>query len=355
MKKILTIGGATQDIFIQYEPQEAVRLQTQESGCSFLMIEEGQKIEVSDLIYHTGGGATNAAASFSKLGFDTTAFFKIGNDTPGLFILEELERFHIKTNHIATKIGQTGTAFVIPCPSGDRIIFVYRGVNMDLREDELPLDEIRATDQLYITSLNGPASDLLLPITRYAKENDTFVAVNPGTTQMHDAASILSDSLPYIDILIMNATEAQLCARSLYDIKKKSVPSTSSDDTPALLSDNITDDHFNLRAFFKEIVSRGPQIVVVTNGADGVYVSYEDTIYYHPSIKTDIISTLGAGDAFGSCFVGSLARGASIEDAMRYGVINSSSVIQHIGGKIGLLDFESLKKKAAILDPELLQ
>ena len=97
MKKVLTIGGATQDVFIQYQPQESMRLHTESPGHCFLMIEEGQKIEVSDLLYHTGGGATNAAVSFQKLGFDATAFFKIARDTPGDFILHELKKFNIKT------------------------------------------------------------------------------------------------------------------------------------------------------------------------------------------------------------------------------------------------------------------
>src|SRR5579862_5360705 len=127
MKKVLTIGGATQDVFIQYKPQESVQSQTKAPGQCFLMIEEGQKIEVSDLLYHTGGGATNAAVSFGKLGFDTTSFFKIAHDAPGDFILQELKKFNIKTVPVLSSEGQTGTAFIIPCPSGERIIFVHRG------------------------------------------------------------------------------------------------------------------------------------------------------------------------------------------------------------------------------------
>jgi len=357
MNKVLTVGGATQDVFIQYNPQESVRLHTDSPGHCFLMIEEGQKIEVSDLLYHTGGGATNAAVSFQKLGFDTTGFFKIAQDAPGTFILEELAKFNIKTVPVISKFGQTGTAFVIPCISGDRIIFVHRGINMSLSEDELPFDQIRAADIIYITSLNGPASELLLPIVRYAKENQKKVAVNPGTSQIRDNAKVLETSLASIDILIMNATEAHYCTRSLL-IDSHATNMVSRDtNAPYLLQGPVMihNEPFNLRAFFKEMLTRGPQTIVVTNGADGVYAAHKDMIYYHPSIKTKIVSTLGAGDAFGSCFVASLEQGASIENAIRYGVINSSSVIQHIGGKVGLLDADSLKKKASTLDQNLLQ
>jgi sugar/nucleoside kinase (ribokinase family) len=358
MKKVLTIGGATQDVFIQYSPQESIRLHTASPGHCFLMIEEGQKIEVSDLLYHTGGGATNAAVSFQKMGFDTTGFFKIAQDAPGQFILDELKRFNISTVPVISKIGQTGSAFVIPCISGDRIIFVHRGINMTISEDELPYDSMRKSDIIYITSLNGPASGLLLPIVRYAKENQKKVAANPGTAQIRDHAEILKASLAYIDTLIVNATEAHYCMNSLVGDQAQPTNTAPRDAAlPYLLQGPVPmyDTFFDVKTFFKEILTRGPQTIVVTNGADGVYAAHNNTIYYHPSIKTEIVSTLGAGDAFGSCFVASLEDGASIENAMRYGVINSSSVIRHIGGKVGLLDADSLKKKAASLDQNLLQ
>lgn len=316
------------------------------------MIEEGQKIEISDLLYHTGGGATNAAVSFSKLGFDTTAFFKIARDAAGDFIVQELKKFNIKTVQTISSEGQTGTAFIIPCPSGERIIFVHRGINMNLHEDELPYDQIRAADIIYVTSLNGPASDLLLPIARHAKENNKIVATNPGTPQIKDNPSALKAALQYTDILIMNATEAQLCAQSFGLSTAKTSPLSTAHSLPYLLQDAAP---FNLKTFFKEMLAAGPNTIVVTNGADGVYAAHNNTLYYHPGIQTNIVSTLGAGDAFGSCFVASIENGLSIENAIRAGVINSSSVIQHIGSKVGLLDAQSLERKVATLEQNLLQ
>lgn len=356
MKKVLTIGGATQDIFIQYQPQPSVQSQTKAPGQCFLMIEEGQKIEVSDLLYHTGGGATNAAVSFERLGFEVTSFFKVARDAAGDFILQELKKFKIKTVPVIASEGQTGTAFIIPCPSGERIIFVHRGINMNLSPEELPHDAMNAADILYITSLNGPASNLLLPIAQYAKEHNKIVATNPGTPQIKDNPTALKAALQYTDILIMNATEAHYCSQSMCTTQPKS-PSITDATMPYLLQGTVPmqDSCFNLKDFFKEMLAAGPRTVVVTNGADGVYAAHEDMIYYHPSIKTNIVSTLGAGDAFGSCFVASLEQGLSIENAIRAGVLNSSSVIQHIGSKVGLLDAQTLAKSVAALDQNLLQ
>ena len=45
-------------------------------------------------------------------------------------------------------------------------------------------------DIIYITSLTGPASSLLFPIVRYAKENQKKVATNPGTPQIRENPEI---------------------------------------------------------------------------------------------------------------------------------------------------------------------
>jgi len=88
--KIMTIGGATQDSIIQYEQQEMLNLQTARGKQSFLILEEGKKIEVSELGIFTGGGSTNSAVSFKKLGFTVETFCKVGSDTPAEFVLKQL-------------------------------------------------------------------------------------------------------------------------------------------------------------------------------------------------------------------------------------------------------------------------
>ncbi len=99
----------------------------------------------------------------------------------------------------------------------------------------------------------------------------------------------------------------------------------------------------------------GPRIVVVTNGGEGVYVATPDKLYFHPSVSTKIVNTLGAGDAFGSCFVGMIYAGVSIGDAMRRGVLNSASVIAYPDAKTGLLNSEQLQQGQKTLPAAALQ
>src|SRR5581483_11962742 len=100
MKKILTIGSATQDIFIHYEDAATLHLHSNKSKKSYILLEQGTKIDVNELEYATGGGATNSAVSFQRLGHNVTSFFKIGTDQAGIYIKEQLSKEQINMSYV---------------------------------------------------------------------------------------------------------------------------------------------------------------------------------------------------------------------------------------------------------------
>lgn len=354
--KVLTIGGATQDVFVLYSDEESMHLQVGHETQSFTLLRKGSKIEVDKLHYATGGGATNSAVSFQRLGLDACAFFKIANDTQGTFVLNQLSQENVSTNHLITHDTCTGISLVIPSFEGDRTIFAYRGANATIKESEIPTELIKTADHLYITSLSGESSQLLLLITQLAKQHGIPVANNPGKSQLLAGADILQKSLPNIDILILNDIEAQQLMLSLVQTSEKLKSKIHQEEfkkeknsVPELLKLPITIENicFNLRHFFTEILESGPRIVVVTNGQEGVYVATKDIIYFHPSIPAEVVNTIGAGDAFGSCFVASIIEDSSIEQAIVNGIINASSAISHLDAKTGLLNKNALEQQAA--------
>ncbi|TET06468.1 carbohydrate kinase family protein [Candidatus Dependentiae bacterium] len=365
MKKVLTIGGATEDIFLLYKNIEMLHLATEFEKRSFIILEEGRKIEVDQLKYYTGGGATNSAVSFKRLGFDTTSFFKVGNNSEAVFILEELTKFGINLDYVVKDPEvTTAISFIIPTARCDRTVLVFRGANKFMREQEVPRKVFDQTDLVYITSLTGQSSNLLPVITELAKKQKCTVAVNPGTSQLQAGADKVREALSNIDIFTLNSREARYCMaaliqvdrelqRSLLDIE----PFKAEDKLPELLRSTLVHKGicFSLRHYFKAILSRGPQIAVVTNGAEGVYVATEKEIIFHPSLPVSIVNTLGAGDAFSSCFVACLDAGMSLEDSLRSGILNATSVISYLDTKTGLLTKDQLKKQLAKLDTKLMQ
>ena len=95
----------------------------------------------------------------------------------------------------------------------------------------------------------------------------------------------------------------------------------------------------------KQLTRRGPSLLVVTNGIEGVYVATKDMLYFHPSLHVEPVSSLGAGDAFSSGFIGSLAHKKSLEEAIVCGVINASAVIQSLDAQEGLLSLADMEKR----------
>ncbi len=359
MKKILTIGGSTQDIYLRYDGADYMTINQKSCESKYILLKSGDKIEVDNILYFTGGGATNSAVSFKRLGFDVSCFTKIGTDQAGQQVIDDLTSENINCKSIIkTKEIQTGTSFVIHTTSKERTIFAYRGANGFIKKSEIPFDVMKKSDQIYITSLSHHSSQILPEIVKFAHKNKIKVAINPGISQLAHGTLKLKESLKYINTLIMNSDEAKSFMIALIEndkiykeiLKESKCENVCIQDNlikPVLLEKPILhqDYYFSIRKFFKETLKMGPEIVVITDGANGVYAAYKNKIYFHPSIKTQITDTLGAGDAFGSCFVASLLSGKNIKQALFNGITNSSSVIEKMGAKPGLLTKKQLNSK----------
>jgi sugar/nucleoside kinase (ribokinase family) len=368
MKKVLTIGGATQDIFLRHQGADCMTILQKDCTKNYMLFESGEKIEVENVLYFTGGGSTNSAVSFKKLGFDTTCFCKIGNDQAGHAVLNDLKKAKVNTSCIArSKKHSTGTSFIINSLKNERTIFAYRGANGFLEKSEIPFDQIKKSDQLYITSLSYNSARLLPDIVEFAHKNKIPVAINPGISQLARGTKNLLKSLKFIDILILNSFEAEQFMIALVkenrhygkafqgQCEQKFCKSEKKE--PRLLDSPFIYENFffSIRNFFKETLKMGPKIVVITDGASGVYAASKKEIFFQPSQKAEAINTVGAGDSFGSCFVASLLHGHKIEQALKYSNINSASVISSIGAKSGLLTFEQIQKKAKFAKVDSIQ
>ncbi|MFC1894334.1 carbohydrate kinase family protein [Candidatus Dependentiae bacterium] len=367
MKKVLTIGGATQDIYLHYEGADYMTITKKKSVQNFMIFESGEKIEVDNILYNSGGGATNSAVSFKRMGFDTTCFCKTGTDTPGQTIIDNLKKEKIHhQNIIQSSKHTTGTSFIINSLRRERTIFAYRGANGFVQKEDIPFDIIKNSNQLYITSMSYNSAKLLPIIVKFAQKHKIPIATNPGISQLAKGTKTLLKSLKYIDTFILNSSEAKTFMLALikeYKTYKKAFITNGKENTSTkkqghnLLQNNLVHENFcfSLYSFFKEILKMGPKIVVVTDGAKGVYTATKNEIFFHPSIKTNVIDTLGAGDSFGSCFVASLLHNYSIQESIRNGILNSSSVISKIGAKTGLLTHTQLKTKIKKMPKNLIK
>lgn len=347
MKKVLTIGGAMSDMLLEYPDAIVHKLMLQNDLKNYLLLEEGKKLEIERVSFSEGGGAVNAAVSFARQGLDTAIICKIGNDENGKRIIKKLINESVDTSRIVhAKEGITGMSFIIPFASGDRAVLVYAGVNKKLKFDEIDSTILHGVDQIYISALRGSAMLVLPEVAQYAHAHGVPVAINPGSGQLRTGAALLIEALPFVNTLILNAFEAGLLLDALrerdarYTHKKIAV---SAKPFPQLLS---SDSPINLAEFGARLMHLGLETIVITNGAQGVYVMQEKELLFHPGMPVKVVSTLGAGDAFGSAFVGSVLAGCTPEQALVRGLANSASVLAHKDTQTGLLSNDQLAKKS---------
>ena len=319
MLDVIIIGTATRDVFVSGEKFAAIRERTlleklgfraEEAECFAL----GAKMEIDRPTMALGGGALNAAFTFSRFGLRTGACFKVGKDEFGQGIIREVKIEGITPfASIDAKEG-TGYSVILLNASGERTILSYRGASATLGKKNIPFSKLRAK-WIYIVSGHLPLT-LLLFLTEQAKRNGAKVALAPSAFHIQMGMRKLAPVFRNTDAVFMNREEAA-----------------------ELTKENYAKEREIFRAF--DGVVDG--IAVMTEGGKGSLVSDGRYLYRAGIFSGRVADRTGAGDAFGSGFIAGLMEKNDISYALRFATANATSVVEHVGAQAGVLT----KKKFA--------
>ncbi len=188
MFEVITIGAAVRDIFLVSKEFQTLRSPQFSSGVGEC-VSLGSKIDVDDMHYATGGGATNAAATFARLGFKTAIVARLGNDDAGKAVIADLEAFSVNTSLLKVLPKEnTGYSTLLTAKHGERSILVYRGASGNFTATDIPLKNLTCK-WLYITSLSGNL-EVLKKVLIHAKKHNLSVALNPGRAELRRALEL---------------------------------------------------------------------------------------------------------------------------------------------------------------------
>ena len=81
MYDVITVGSATVDAFAYTERSKVIKVEKRAKEQDFIAYPSGTKILLNRLLFMTGGGGTNTAVAFSRLGLKVAYLGKIGNDS----------------------------------------------------------------------------------------------------------------------------------------------------------------------------------------------------------------------------------------------------------------------------------
>lgn len=332
---IVTIGSATMDVFVECDDASIVSARRKDRSRDYMSYPYGAKIEISDFDTQVGGGGVNTATNFANLGYKTSAIFKVGDDIYSKGIFKFFKEKNVDLDSvIQDKHDSTGFSIILTSFEGDRTVLAHRGANAHIKKSEIDFDAIKKAELLYIAPLNGESNKVLDNIVHFAKENNTYVCFNAGTTGIKKGYNYLRKILEYSQIVVMNKEEASMAT----EVQLR--PDTKDE----RFSEELI--HPDLKTMFKKLKISDYQLIVITDGGNGAY-AYNGREYYHcPCFDAPVTSTLGAGDAFASTFCAALHKfNMDITKALIAASINSAAVCSKFGATQGLLTFDEIIEK----------
>lgn len=302
MKKVTVFGDCFQDLLFEVGNDDAdLEIDTKEKQKE-ICFKFGQKVDAQNFTKTFGGNAYNTSISFSRLGVDAKIISIVGDDSAGREIKDNLANEKVNVKELILD-GKTNTSAIVVYRHERNIISFHE--KRKYKELEFPESE-----WFYFTSA-VEGSEKLLPKIMAKKKVFIF---NPGSWQLKNF-QLFEPYLVHTDILFLNKQEGQMITKKekIEDIAKK-------------------------------FIKLGIKLTVITDGANGAYICDQENIYHAHIYPTNAVDSTGAGDAFASGFVAGLIHEKTILDSIKWGMINSSSVVEKLGATEGLLKHKEIEK-----------
>jgi ribokinase len=308
---VLSLGPFRMDVFVTIPEEEITEVCSVDRKRCMIELGFGEKIAVKSMHFSIGGNAANNAVGITRLGLKAAVVATIGDGWTDEQALDILKRENVETKFVEIKAGQQAFGVIINY-QGERTILSYYS-------DSLcgwPEDETLDAKWIYLTSMGEGYEDFYEKGVNWAKNKGARIAFNPGTRQIKAGLEHLGYAYQAAEILFVNKEEAEELLGKPQDTQIK----------------ELID---GLRAV-------GPKCVIITDGGDGAYAGDGQRYVHMPIVPAEVVQRTGAGDAFGSGFLAAYIEGKTLDEALRWGTVNSASVLGHVGPQIGLLGPERM-------------
>lgn len=317
---VITVGSNTLDVFVTTDA-ELVKVSIHEnqkkhgrlSKEECLVYPLGAKILINELSFEIGGGGTNTAVSFSRLGLSTGYLGKIGHDNSGMQVFNLLHKE--KVDFLGNFGKQTGYSVILDSKVKDRTILTFKGCNDDFRYSQIDKNLLK-TKWFYFCSMTNSSYEVLEKLSGYAQKKGIKIAFNPSRYLALKGLSFLDGILKNTNVLILNKEEAKLLSGAK-----------------------------DMNGAFETLKKHAKYYVVITDGDKGSYCFDGKSIIHAPARRDiKIVETTGAGDAFASAFTAGIINGHDAQTCVRMGMLQAESVIQYKGAKNILLSKKEMEK-----------
>lgn len=281
---------------------------------------------------YIGGSPLNIAVGASRLGLKTALLTAVGTDKVGEFILERLRRENVETRYIPQKPGTRSSAVLLGIEPPDKFpITFYREGAADI---QLSIDDVLAVPIGGAGALEISGSALAKEPSRsaafFAAERaeaagvPVYLDLDFRADQWHDARAFgvnIRALLPRVAVAI--GTEEEINAAMLRD------PADITIRESQITAPEIQGD---VEANIRALLALGPEALVVKRGARGadVYLKAGEVVRA-PGFPVEVVSVLGAGDAFAAGLIYGRLQGWDWYKSARMGNACGAIVVTRIG------------------------
>jgi 5-dehydro-2-deoxygluconokinase len=269
---VLTVGRVGVDLYAE------------EPNASFLEARRFQK--------SVGGSPTNVAVAAARLGRRAAVFTKVGDDSLGVYVRHALaEEFGVDTRFVGIDRDlQTPIVLAVMDPPDDPEFVFYRrprAPDSTIRLDEIDLDVVRSVPVLWISAgalaVEPSRSTTRALLRERSRRRHTILDLDYRPSfwdSERDASAEIGATVDAATVVVGNRAECRVAL------------GTSEPDAAA-----------------SALLDRGVELAIVKLGGDGVLVATPDQRTLTPPVEVEVVSGLGAGDAFGGALCHGLLAG----------------------------------------------
>jgi len=250
-----------------------------------------------------GGKGANQAVAVSRLGGDVSFITKIGTDSYGNMMAENLVKEGMSADTvIRDSETPSGVAWICVDDNGDNSIIVMPGANCTMtKEDIVPfLSLIKEADYL-LMQLETPL-EVVEHAASIAYENGVKVVLNPAPAQ-----PLSDDLLSKTYLLTPNEKECRL-----------------------LCGENASED---VRTNAEFLLAKGVKNIIVTLGEKGSILCNASGQAEVPAVKVNAVDTVAAGDTYNGALVVALSEGKTLTEAMAFATKASAIAVTRFGAQ----------------------